>query len=217
MIVRLFTLLAVMGLVSACQQAVPKDYTSFRTADPKSLLIVPAVNRSLEVTAADYFLSTVSVPLAERGYYVFPVHLVKRVMEEDGLSDADMVFNAEPTQLASLFSADAILYVTINKWESQYILFTTTTTVQLEYLIKDGATGAELWKHEETVVYQPNSNNSGGLAGLIANAIAAAVEKAAPNYMPLAHRANAQAFYRPHQGLPAGPYAKTYNKDMADY
>lgn len=217
MIRRSIMALAAMFVLSACQQTVPKDYSSFRNADPQSLLIVPVVNRSLEVTAPDYFLSTISVPLAERGYYVFPVHLVKRVMEEDGMSDADMVHAQDPSQLASLFGADAVLYVTIQKWESQYIFLTTTTTVALDYVIKDGATGSDLWTHKETVYYQPNNNQGSGLALLISAAIAAAVEKAKPNYIPLARQANAQALLRVHQGLPAGPYAKTYKQDFADF
>ena len=41
----------------------------------------------------------------------------------------------------------------------------------------------------------------------LANAITAAVTKAAPNYMPLAHQANAAALYTyPGSGIPFGPY-----------
>jgi hypothetical protein len=210
---RIISLITVLILVSACAQPLAKkDYTRFRNADPKSLLIVPAVNRSLQVTAADYYLSTISVPLTERGYYVFPVHLVKRVMEEDGMSDADMIYNQDPTKLASLFGADAILYVTIEKWESRYAILSTATEVEINYVIKDGATGEELWTNQQSLIYQPAQNNN-GLAGLIANAITAAIEKAAPNYMPLARQVNANALLTPHQGIPAGPYAKTYRKD----
>ncbi len=217
MIRRFVYLSAFIMLLSACQQGPqPKDYTGFRNADPKSLLILPAVNKSLEVTAPDYFLSTISVPLAERGYYVFPVNLVKRVMEEDGMSDANMVQKQDPVRLASLFGADAILYVTIERWDSQYIVLSTTTTVEIQYVIKDGATGAELWRQDETLVYQPNAGNS-GIAGLIAGAIVAAIERASPDYMPLARKANAAALLTPHQGIPAGPYSKAYKKDLGNF
>jgi hypothetical protein len=211
---RIISVITVLFLLSACAEPLAnKDYSGFRNADPKSLLIVPAVNRSLQVTAPDYYLSTISVPLAERGYYVFPVHLVKRVMEEDGMSDADMIHNQDTVKLASLFSADAVLYVTIEKWESRYAFLSTTTEVEINYLIKDGATGQELWTYKQSMMYQP-PQNSNGLAGLIVNAITAAIEKAAPNYMPLARQVNSLAILTPHQGIPAGPYAKTYKKDF---
>ena len=56
--------------------AAKKDYTALRSEKPRSILVVPAVNRSVDVGAPDYLLSTIARPLAERGYYVFPVHLV---------------------------------------------------------------------------------------------------------------------------------------------
>ena len=71
---------------------------------------------------------TLPISLVERGYYVFPVNMVKRTMEDDGLSDADMVANADPVKLAQLFGADAVLYATIDEWDSRYILVSTTTT-----------------------------------------------------------------------------------------
>jgi hypothetical protein len=109
-----FILLMGISLAAAytgCATAPPrKDYTQFRPSDPKTILVVPAVNRSVEVNAPDYFLSTIVRPLAERGYYVFPVNVVKRVLEDDGLADANLVHNADPTRLGELFGADAILY-----------------------------------------------------------------------------------------------------------
>lgn len=198
----------------ATTQDTPKDYAHFRAVDPHSIVVVPAVNRSLEITAADYYLSTITLPLAERGYYVFPVHLVKRVMEDDGLSDADLVHSAPPERLGEMFHADAILYVSIEKWESTYAVFDTITQVSIAYALKDAHTGETLWDDTESLVYQPNANNSGGgLAGLIAQAIVAAVERAAPNYMPLARQANSFAVNRVGKGLPAGPYSPKYGTD----
>jgi hypothetical protein len=55
------------------------------------------------------------------------------------------------------------------------------------------------------------------LAGLSANAIAAAITKAAPNYIPLAQQANGLAIMTKHIGLPAGPYDSLYKKDSSDF
>ena len=77
--------------------------------------------------APDYYLSTAAKPLAERGYYVFPFNLVKRVMEDDGLADADMVHAADPVRLASLFGADTVFYVSIERWDARYAVFHSDT------------------------------------------------------------------------------------------
>lgn len=191
------------------------DYAAYKNADPHSILIVPVVNRSIDVTAQDYFLSTVTIPLAEKGYYVFPVNLVKRVLEDDGLSDADMVHNSDTSKLCSMFGADSVLYVSVERWDARYAVLSTSVTVELNYAMKEGKSGETIWKHKEMMVYTPqnNANTGNPVANLIAMAITAAITKAAPNYMPLAHQANARAFHIDGTGIPAGPYHELYKKD----
>lgn len=202
-------LFPVMVLLAGCVTAPPvKDISKFQAAAPRSLLVVPVVNQSVDVTASDYLLSTMAMPLAEKGYYIFPVHLVKRVLEDEGLSDANLVHGASAEKLGNLFGADAILYVTIENWDAKYFVLSTTVTVQLSYILKDGRSGETLWEHRQKMVYTPQ-NSSGGhpLAVLIVAAVNAAVTKAAPNYMPLARQAHGISFAYPGPGIPPGPYA----------
>ncbi len=207
------------ALLSGCASPPPKrsgyDYSAFRSADPRSILIVPVVNNSVDVDASDYFLSAISQPVAERGYYVFPVNMVKRVMEEDGLADADMVHSADPTRLAALFGADSVLYVSVERWDAQYAVLTTTVTVEFDYVLKDGHTGNTLWASKQKIIYQPQSGGSGNIiADLVISAVQAAMTKAKPNYLPLARQANNHTVVRTHYGLPAGPYrGKEYKLD----
>jgi len=202
-------LILVSLVLSGCVNAPPvKGLSRFQAAAPRSLLIVPVVNRSVDVTAADYFLSTMTLPLAEKGYYVFPVHMVKRILEDDGLSDADLVHGAPAEKLGSLFGSDAILYVTIEGWDAKYFILSTTVTVQLSYLLKDGRSGETLWGHRQRMVYSPQNSSTGNpIADLLVMAVNAAVTKMAPNYMPLARQANAISFAYPGPGIPPGPYA----------
>lgn len=209
-------------LLAGCTTPVQEkgfDYTAFRSADPRSILIVPVVNNTVDVDASDYFLSAISQPVAERGYYVFPVNMVKRVMEEDGLSDANMVHSADPTRLAELFGADAVLYVSVERWDAQYAVLVTTVTVEFSYVLKDGHTGMELWRTDQKFVYQSETGNSGnGLADLVIMLVDAALTKANPNYLPLARKANAHAVLQTHHGLPAGPYRpEEYGLDTERY
>jgi hypothetical protein len=207
-----------VSTLSGCVTApARKDYTSLRTENPRSILVVPAINKSVDVDAPDYFLTTVSKPLAERGYYVFPVHLVKRLMEDDGLNDADMVHASEPQRLGKMFGSDAIMYISIERWDARYVVLSTTVTVELKYALKSASTGNTLWENTQKLVYQPQNNSGGGIAGLIAQAVVAAMTKVAPNYMPLAQQANLQAIYIKGQGLPAGPYDQQYQKDQVDF
>lgn len=197
----------VAGLLGGCAPKVEKyDYTALEAAKPRSILLIPVVNKTTQVDAADTFLATLAMPIAERGYYAFPINMVKHTMEDDGLSDADMVANAPAQRLAALFGADAVLYCTVNHWEASYAVIATTTTVSVHYVLKSGKTGAVLWENDITTQYSPHASGGNILADLIADAIIAAVERAHPSYIPVAQQANAIAFYNPDRGLLAGPY-----------
>jgi hypothetical protein len=206
---RILWAVAIVAAAAGCATAPRKDYARLYAAQPRSILVVPVVNKSVNVDAPDYFLSTVPIPVAERGYYVFPVNLVKRVLEDDGLADAGMVHGADPARLAAMFGADSVLYVSIERWDAKYVLVATSVTVELSYVLKDGRTGEVLWIDREKMVYQ-SGDGGGGLLGAIVNA---AIEKASPSYMPLARQANAKALAFPGPGLPAGPYLPEHRQD----
>jgi hypothetical protein len=218
----MLVLLSFLTLFACAHRGELNKQEKFLAAAPRSILIVPVVNNSVDITAADYMLSTLTIPLAERGYYVFPINAVKRVLEDDGLADSSLVHSAPTSKLTSLFGADVVLYVVVEQWDAKYAILTTTTTVALHYQIRDGKTDDVLWENRVTMVYQPNSggNSGGGLGGLVAQlivkAVVAAMEKGSPNYMPLARQANANALYiYPGPGIPLGPYAEE-KKDLAE-
>ena len=134
---------------------------------PVHLLVpVPPINKSVDVNAPDYFMATIAEPLAERGYYVFPVNMVKQVLSDDGLSDANLVHRADPRRLGELFGADAVMYISIVRWDAKYAIISTTVTVELTYVIKSTHTGAELWKNHQILTYSPQGASTGGLAAL---------------------------------------------------
>ncbi len=194
-------------ILSGCAGTpVKKDLSAFVTAAPRSILVIPVVNKSLDVDAANYMLSTLTIPLAEKGFYVFPVNTAKIVLEQEGYYEGDQIHNQQPQVLASLFGADAVLYVTINRWDAQYALITTTVTVDFDYKIvaKDGR---ELWQANQRMQYTPQNNNTGNpIANLIVAAVNAAMTRVAPNYLPLAQQANQIVFVLGPSAIPNGPY-----------
>jgi len=205
--------------LSACATGpAPKSYAAMRAENPRSVLVVPALNTTVDVDAADYFVSTISRPIAERGYYVFPAHMVKRLLDDEGLSDAGLVHQADASRFAPLFGCDTVMFVEIMRWDSQYIVISTSTNVEFKYTLKSCDTGATLWSDTQAMTYTPQTSNSGNpLADLIVMAVKAAMEKAKPNYIPLTQQANLLATHTVGQGLPAGPYAPQHNQDQAQF
>lgn len=190
-------------LLTGCASApvVKPDYSAFEAAKPRSILVVPATNKSVDVDAPAYLLTTLTVPLAEKGFYVFPIHTAKTVLEQEGMYEGEQIHKQPPEQLAKMFGADAVLYVTINQWDAKYVVIQTTVTVDFDYRLvaKDGT---ELWKANKRMQYTPQ--NQGG--GLLGAAIAAAIERARPNYMPLTQMANNDVFVYGPTAIPDGPY-----------
>lgn len=195
-------------MVSGCATApVSVDYATFNAEAPHSILVVPALNNTAAVTAPDWFLSTISAPFANRGYYVFPANMVRGVLNDSGLSDAGLVHSVDARRLRALFGCDTVLFVNINKWDAKYIVLSTTTEVEFEYELRSCKTNQSLWKSTQSIAYTPKGASGGNpIADLIADAVIAAIEKGKPNYMPLARQANLAAAVTPGHGLPDGPY-----------
>lgn len=203
---RLLILIAVLSLFGCATPKEPMDFTAYNAASPRSILVVPTVNNSLDVDAPNYLLATLPMPLAEKGYYVFPVNTVKVVLEREGFYNGKQIHQQPAAVLAQQFGADAVLFVTIDRWDAQYMLVSTTVTVSFQYRIV-ARDGTEIWSANETMAYTPSSSSSGNpLVDLVAMAISAAVARAAPNYLPLTRQANQQVFILGHTAIPDGPY-----------
>ncbi len=146
------------------------------------------------------------MPLAEKGFYVFPVNTAKVVLEQEGFYEGEKIHQQPPEALARLFGADAVMYVTIKQWDAKYAILAATVTVDFDYRMV-GKDGTEIWQANQKMQYSPQNNNAGNpLATLISAAINAALARAAPNYLPLTQQANQMAFVLGPNALPNGPY-----------
>lgn len=185
----------------------------YHATKPTSILVVPVLNESVDVMAGSSVLTTLPKLLGERGYYVFPVHTVKTLFEMEGLYEADQIHNQPADSIARLFSADSVLFVTVHSWTSKYIFVQTTTEVDLEYVMTN-AVGETIFHQRELLRYTPDSGDTGGsiVDQLIASAITAAVERAAPQYIPLTREANYRAFINTPNPIPPGPYSLKYEE-----
>ncbi len=202
----LFSVLALIVLSGCVAAPTKQDMSAFHAAAPRSILVVPLINKSLDVDAPNYVLAALPVPVAEMGYYVFPVNTTKYVLEQEGYYESERIHGQPTEALAKLFDADAVLYVTINRWDAQYLLITTTVTVAFEYRMVS-KTGTDIWKERTMMQYSPEATNSGNpMVDLVAAVVKAAVTRAIPNYMPLARQANQQVLMLGPNAIPNGPY-----------
>lgn len=194
------------------------EYTQFYAKQPRSIVVVPVVNESPEVSAGEVFMSTVSAPLGERGYYVFPVYVTDVLLRDLGLTEPGLIRQMPPQKFNDLFGADAVLFITITDWSTKYIVLQSSVTVSMDYTLVDTRSGEVLWRRSRTVVKSSGGAASGNpIADLIVMSIDAAITALATDYRPLAQQANVTLLAAPGVGLPAGHRSPAYGKDRTTF
>lgn len=180
------------------------DYRAYLDNFPKSVLVLPPINESLEVQASGMFLSTITTPLAEQGYYVLPVAVVDAVLKENGVPLPPEMHQVSLEKLQDVFHPDAVLYVTIKKWTTTYLVLNTTTTVELHYRLVDTDTKLDLWRWQQAFQHSPSSQQSGLLGKVIVATVHAAQSGSGRLERDVAVTANRTAFFQPRHGLLIG-------------
>ena len=204
-------LMLAASMMAGCASQGPYDYTNYREHPPRSILVLPPLNQSTAVEGTYGYLSTVTQPLAEMGYYVFPVAVVDQFLKENGMPGAGEMHEISLAKVAEITGADAVLFVTLQQYGSKYRIVSSTVTVQAKAKLVDTRTGILLWESEALA-----ENDSSTSGNILANVIAAAVAQAINSKTDPAHdvsrQANETLFHTEDRGLPYGPYHPKYEK-----
>lgn len=165
-------LLAIAALVlTGCAQPPKKDYSAYKAADPKTILILPPRNSTPEVGASYSFYSSTQSPVAESGYYVLPITLVNEHFKTNGLTVPDDIHQVDRAKLREVFGADAALYINVSDYGQRYFVIGSASVVTADARLVDLRTGTELWSGKATASSEEGNNNQGGLAGLLIGAL----------------------------------------------
>jgi hypothetical protein len=207
--------LAVVAALGACATPAPYDYTAFKQNRPVSMLVLPPVNETPEVTATYGVLSQVTMPLAEAGYYVVPVSLMDETFRQNGLNSPAEIHDVSPQKLREIFGADAAVYIKVTQYGTSYRVVASESRVTAEARIVDLRTGQLLWQGRATASSSENqSSNQGGLAGLLVRAIVTQiVETTSDTSFKYAGIASQRLFSPKKNGVLYGPRSPNYQKD----
>jgi hypothetical protein len=193
-------------MLSVCATK-PYDYANYRAYPPRSILVLPPLNESTDVAGTYSYLSTVTYPVAEMGYYVFPVAVVDHFFKENGMPTAGEMHQAPLNKIREIIGADAVLYITLKQYGTKYEVITSITTVWAQAKLVDTKTGTLLWEGTVTAVESSSSGNI--LADLITAAVEQVVNKSMDHAHDVSRIANSQFAITDH-GLLYGPYHPKY-------
>jgi hypothetical protein len=192
--------------LAGCVTSKPYDYTNFRAHPPRSIVVLPPLNQSTDIKGTYSYLSTVTRPLAEMGFYVFPVAEVDELMKENGLPTAGEMHQVPLNKIGEIIGADSVLYVTLKQYGSKYEIISSVTTVSADAKLVDVKTGLTLWEGSANV--RQGSGDSGGsiIGALITAAVTQVVNSATDPAHDVSSMANYQLFTPKEHGLLHGPY-----------
>ena len=192
-----FIVLAVVILGVGCANTTdPSALAEYYQVAPRTIVILPVVNHTTEVEANRLFLATVARPLINRGYYVFPVEATQAILAREGIYEPAEAHNIPPDRLLKYFGADAVLYITIDKWDSTYVVLASRVSVWISYRLVATRSGVTLWQYRARQDVRSGASGSDPIGLLVSAAVNAALTALLTDYIPLATAANHQAFSR---------------------
>ena len=202
-------------LATGCATPTPYDYSAFKQSRPTSILVLPPLNSSPDVAATYSMLAQVTQPLAESGYYVLPVSLVDETFRQNGLHNPGEMHEVGVQKLHEIFGADAALYIDIKQYGTSYAVLSSESRVTAEARLIDLRNEQLLWQGEATASSAEGRSSSGGLVGLLVQAVVAQIVESVTNQShPIAGITSTRllAAGRPN-GILYGPRSPNYQKD----
>ena len=146
-------------------------------------------------------------PLAELGYYVYPVAVIDQYLKANGMPTAGEMHQIPLARIAEIIGADAVLYVDLKQYGSKFEVVSSNAVVTVTAKLIDTRSETVLWAGSATAQNNSNSNNSGSfLAQLLAAAIVQAIGSKTDVSHGVCRLANAQLFESEGRALPYGPY-----------
>jgi len=188
------------------QEAFPSMYTAEK---PTSILVVPAVNKTTAADAAQLYATTIAKPLAESGYYVFSIPFIQQFFNREGIVDGTQINNIPPAKFKELFGADAVLFVTINQWDTNYYVVGGNVTVGAHFKLVSTSSNQTLWQYNDVYVHNTSGDSGGGIIGAL---ISTAIATAATDYVSVANVVNTNII----NSMPLGKYHSRHNQDGKD-
>ena len=204
----------ILLITTGCLTKTPYDYTAFQRSKPRSIVVIPPNNNSIEVNAPYIYLSTLTRPLAEKGYYVFPVFVIDHFLKENGLPTPAEMNGIPLDKIGEHIGADAVLYVSIEDWGQKYQVINSVTKVHATLRLVDVKTGDLLWE-SIAIAQQSSGDGGGGLVGALVGAVltqvlASTITDPTPG---LAMQANNLAIDSQLRGMLDGPYKRSTEKE----
>lgn len=207
-------LLLAVALLSSCTASKLTctrggNYPKMYETNPASILVMPPINKTVNVEAKEYFYTSMATPLAEKGYYVISPFIAMDLLKSESAYDSEMFFEGKLLPFKEIFGADAVLFTIINTWSKSTI--GGSITVNIEYILKSTTTNEVLFTRKGELTLDTSiSSSGGGIMGLLVSTVASAVNTALTDKVVAARMCNNYVL----EDMPEGKYSPMFGKDQ---
>ena len=200
------TMLITLSL-TGCATAPKTDVSPFVALKPRSILVLPPLNDSPEVEAPLVYLSTISKPFGELGYYVLPVALTEQFLRENGAEEPYDMHQISHAKLRDIFGADLALYVRIQNYGQRFLVLNSVTEFRAEARLVHLASGKEIWSGTAFNSESSNATRSGNILEMfLGAALTQIADTHSGRIRGVVSVANYNMLSSRQYGIPPGPY-----------
>ncbi len=207
-IILLFTAFAVVSCSSV--KTLSEQYPAMYEEKPLTIAIMPPINQTTHAEAKDYFYTTMYLPLAEKGYYVFSPYLTMEMFQQESAYDAEQFLESDLSIFRQVLGADAAMFTIIKEWRRNNI--GGKLTVDVEYILRSTKTGQVLYTREGQIKVDTSINAGSGGIGALISMVATTINTAATDKVIAGRKCNAFVL----SDLPVGKYSNLYEKDSGN-
>ena len=183
----------------------------FYAESPKTIAVMPPINRTNHVEVKEYLYTTLSSVLAEKGFYVFSPMLTMDLFQAESSYDAEQFIGSDLSKFNEVMGADAVLFTTVNKWKKYYYLTSAGVKVNIDYVLRSTKTGNTLYYQTgdvtlDTSMDLPDAVEDIPIIGQFADMIATAISLASTKRIKVARMCNSDGLLI----LNAGKYSPNH-------
>ncbi len=172
----------------------------------RTIVIMPPINRTVNVEAKEYFYSSLAMPLCNQGYYVISPYLALETMKNESAYDSELFIKGSLSKFHEVFGADLALFTIINEWSRSG--FNNTITANIEYVLKSTTTNKVVFHRGCTATIDATikSDNDNRLGVILADMAMSAINTASIAKIKAARECNSAVL----ANLPYGEYSSHY-------
>jgi hypothetical protein len=159
----------------------------------------------------------VTSPLAEYGYYVYPVAVVDELMRQNGCPTPLDMHRVPLAKLREVFGADAVLYLTVKDWGTSYWFFDSVTSVEVEARLVDLSSEEPFWSKSASAAIHSSEGAQDPITPIFVALVYQVVSSSSDAAHELAPTVSGRLIADAHDGMLLGPRHPGFTAQQAKH